>query len=195
MPGERSESDGGGRRASDTMAKSVTPTSPSASLRSAPPPQGGGGKATRDDFAFFHLLRVRWAEVDAQGIVFNPNYFLYFDVGMTEYTRAIGYSYPQQMRAMGTDLYAVNANANFMGSALYDDMLDIAVRVSRIGRSSFSFAMAVFRGDALLVEGSLTYVHATIDTRNSTPLPEDYVSRILAFERTPPEQKASAPAV
>ena len=34
----------------------------------------------RDDFRLRHELRVRWAEVDPQGIVFNPNYLMYFDV-------------------------------------------------------------------------------------------------------------------
>ena len=39
----------------------------------------------RNDFKLLHPLRVRWAECDAQGIVFNVNYFLYFDVAMTEW--------------------------------------------------------------------------------------------------------------
>ena len=43
----------------------------------------------RDDFTFFHALRVRWAEVDRQDVVFNGHYFLYFDVAIGEYWRAI----------------------------------------------------------------------------------------------------------
>ena len=142
----------------------------------------------RDTFAFFHPLRVRWAEVDAQGIVFNPNYFVYFDVGMTEYMRAIGYPYPERLKALGSDLFAVNANANFLASAHYDDQLDIAIRVAKIGRTSFTFGMAIFRNGTLLVEGSLTYVNAMISTRSPTPLPEDFLACILAHERTVPER-------
>ena len=44
------------------------------------------------DFAFLHPLRVRWNECDAQGIVFNVNYFLYYDVAVWEWTRAPGYA-------------------------------------------------------------------------------------------------------
>lgn len=144
----------------------------------------------RTAFAFFHPLRVRWAEVDAQKIVYNPHYFLYFDVGMTEYMRAIGILYPESLIEAGTDFFAVNASANFAASALYDDELEIAVRVSRIGRTSFVFSMAVFRGNDILVDGSLTYVNANVETKKSVPLPEFFIERVLAFERTPPERKS-----
>ena len=174
------------------MANSVTTTSPAASFHSAPPPRSGGGNARRDAFVFFHSLRVRWGEVDAQGIVFNPNYFLYFDVGMTEYMRAIGFSYPERLKVAGTDFFAVNANANYSASALYDDMLDIAVRVARLGRTSVAFAMAIFRGDTLLVEGALTYVNAGIETKRPMPLPDEFVERVVAYERTPPERKSAS---
>lgn len=40
-------------------------------------------------FTFFHTLRVRWAEVDPQSIVFNGHYLTYADVAITEYFRAL----------------------------------------------------------------------------------------------------------
>ena len=43
------------------------------------------------DFAFLHPLRVRWSECDAQGIVFNVNYLLYYDIAVWEWTRALGF--------------------------------------------------------------------------------------------------------
>ena len=67
----------------------------------------------REDFTFLHRLRVRWVEVDRQDVVFNGNYFLYFDVAVTEYWRAIGIPYPGgYVDAYGTDVYAVRAAAN-----------------------------------------------------------------------------------
>ena len=45
---------------------------------------------SRDAFSFFHPLRVRWAEVDPQSIVFNGHYLTYADVAITEYFRALG---------------------------------------------------------------------------------------------------------
>ena len=47
----------------------------------------------RKIYKFFHTLRVRYAEVDAQGIVFNSHYLTYFDCAITEYYRKIKYNY------------------------------------------------------------------------------------------------------
>jgi acyl-CoA thioester hydrolase len=151
--------------------------------------ENGEGHAARGDFAFFHPLRVRWAEVDPQGIVFNPRYFMYFDQGLTEYLRAIGFPYPAGLKALGSDLFAVSAQANFRASAVYDDELDIAVRVARIGRTSLTFAMAIFRGEELLVAGTMIYVNTDLATKAPAALPDALISKILAFERTPPERK------
>ena len=43
----------------------------------------------KSDFSFFHPLRVRWSEVDMQKVVFNGNYFNYFDVAVYESWRAM----------------------------------------------------------------------------------------------------------
>ena len=90
----------------------------------------------RGDFTLVHTLRVRWAEVDRQDVVFNGHYFLYFDVAVAEYWRAIGFDYPRDIVEHGTDIYAVKASAEYHGSATYEDLLDIGCRVARIGRSS-----------------------------------------------------------
>ena len=145
---------------------------------------------SREQFTFFHPLRVRWAEVDAQGIVFNPNYLVFFDIGLTEYMRGIGFTYPEGLSAFGTDLFAVNAGINFRASAVYDDELAIGARASLIGRTSLTFALAVFRGDELLVDGTMIYVNADRATRKSAPLPQPFLDRILAFERHAPERKS-----
>ena len=58
---------------------------------------------TRQQFRFVHSLRVRWAEVDKQNIVFNGHYLTYFDVAITEYWRCIGVPYPAIPERWGTD--------------------------------------------------------------------------------------------
>ncbi len=146
----------------------------------------------REHFTFCHTLRVRWAEVDKQGIVFNGNYFLYFDVAITEYYRAIGIDYPEGIvTAFGTDLYAVKATAEYHGSAEFDDFLDIHGRTARLGRSSLQFLLEIWRGDEHLVSGELIYVNADTANRKSAPLPEPLRQKILDYERVAPD---SAPA-
>lgn len=140
----------------------------------------------RSDFRFFHPLRVRWAECDAQAIVFNVNYFLYFDVAMTEYMRAQGVSF---VGDEGMEFFTVNAEANYRGSAVFDDMLDIGVRCAHIGNTSLKYAFAIFRGEALLTEGLLTYVHAEMGTKQKTPVPQDFIDRLVVYEIMPPVRK------
>lgn len=138
----------------------------------------------RADFSFLHPLRVRWAECDAQGIVFNVNYFLYFDVGMTEYLRALGYQGDKTL-----EFFTAHAEADYRGPAQFDDIIEVGVRCVRLGEKSMTLKLAIFRGDHLLTEGVLTYVHADPATRATTPMPEEFVARILAFEKLPPERK------
>ena len=146
----------------------------------------------REHFTFCHTLRVRWAEVDKQGIVFNGTYFLYFDVAIPEYYRAIGIDYPEGIvTAFGTDLYAVKATAEYHGSAEFDDFLDIHGRTARLGRSSLQFLLEIWRGDEHLVSGELIYVNADTANRKSAPLPEPLRQKILDYERVAPD---SAPA-
>ncbi|MFL5410461.1 MAG: acyl-CoA thioesterase [Myxococcales bacterium] len=142
----------------------------------------------RDEFTLLHTLRVRWAEVDRQGVVFNANYFLYFDVTITEYWRAIGFDYPDGIvKKFGTDIFAVKAGAEFHASAGYDDVLDIGCRTTRVGRSSLRFRLGVFRGKEPLTTGELVYVNVDLGTRKSAPWPKELVSAIFAFEKVRPE--------
>ncbi len=145
---------------------------------------------TRDDFRFFHPLRVRWNECDAQGIVFNVNYFLYYDIAVFEYTRALGYPTPLE----APEFVTARAEADFKGSAVFDDELEIAVRTARLGRKSMVAEGAVFRGDDLFNVGRLTYVQVRKGTTETAPLDPDYVERILAYEKTAPETAGGAHA-
>jgi acyl-CoA thioester hydrolase len=137
-----------------------------------------------------HPLRVRWAEVDPQGIVFNANYLMYFDVAATEYWRAIGCPYPNAFTEHGVDTFVVKATLEYHRPARFDDTIDVLVRVARIGRSSLRVLLEVHRDDEHLVSGELIYVVASVETRSSTPVPEPLREAILRYEITPPEQQA-----
>jgi acyl-CoA thioester hydrolase len=140
----------------------------------------------RSEFAFSHPLRVRWAEVDRQGIVFNGHYLTYFDVGITEYWRAIGYPYPGALLEQGNDTFAVKATIEYKAPAQYDDLLDVMVRVGRIGRTSLQFVLQIDRVETQLVSGELIHVNADADTRKPAPVPAFLREAIIRFERVPP---------
>jgi acyl-CoA thioester hydrolase len=141
------------------------------------------------DFAFAHRLRVRWAELDPQRIVFNAHYLTYFDVALSEYMRAIGFKAPDGLAKHGCDIVLANANLDFRDSARYDDELLVTARIATLGRTSLRFRMACFRDDRLLVEGRLTYVNVTLGAHVTAPLPEPFVAKVLGFECIAPDRK------
>ncbi len=138
------------------------------------------------EFRLVYPVRVRWAEIDRQGIVFNAHYLTYFDLGITEYWRAIGCPYPEGLAANGSDLYVKKAVVEYHASAEYDDQIDICVRVARIGRSSIRFELEVRRGATLLVEGEVIYVNADPRTRSAQPVPAFLREAIARFEGREP---------
>jgi len=121
---------------------------------------------------FSHRLRVRWAEVDMQRIVFNANYLLYFDVAITEYWRALALPYDEAMRELGGDFYLKKATLEYHASAVADDLLEVTLENTRTGTSSMVMTGAVKRGDTTLVSGELLYVFADPATQKSKPLPD-----------------------
>ena len=137
---------------------------------------------TRQDFRFFHPLRVRWAEVDMQKIVFNAHYLMYFDTAITDYWRALSLPYQETMDLLGGDLYVKKASIEYHGSALFDDRLDVALRLSRVGTSSMVFAGAIFRGDAQLISSELIYVFADPATQKAKPVPAALKGVLLGYE-------------
>jgi YbgC/YbaW family acyl-CoA thioester hydrolase len=136
----------------------------------------------RQDFRFFHRLRVRWAEVDMQKIVFNAHYLMYFDTAITDYWRALALPYEETMVHLGGDLYVKKASVEYHGSARFDDRLDVALKCARIGTSSMTFAGAIFRDGELLITCELIYVFADPSSQTSRPVPEALRRVLTGYE-------------
>lgn len=133
-------------------------------------------------------LRVRWSEVDPQSIVFNAHYLTYCDICSTEYWRAIGLRYPEDVvHAHGVDIFVVKSTLEYHASARYDDVLDLRGRMSRLGRSSMTFRVEMYRDDTHLVTGEIVYVCADPATQKSAPVPAAVREAIAAFEVTQPD--------
>jgi YbgC/YbaW family acyl-CoA thioester hydrolase len=140
----------------------------------------------RGEFRFFDRLRVRWAEVDMQRIVFNGHYLMYFDTAVAGYWRAMAMPYAETMAYLDGDLFVRKATLEYLASARYDEALDVGVRCKRIGNSSIVFDAAVFRGDALLVGGELVYVFANPAAQTALPVPAQLRTLLQAFEAGQP---------
>ena len=86
----------------------------------------------KNDFRFYHQLRVRFAETDMQGIVFNGNYLTYYDVAWTEYFRALGIQWKDLIN-IGADTVLARTTMEFKAPARFDELLEIYTRISKIG--------------------------------------------------------------
>ena len=141
---------------------------------------------SRQEFRHFERLRVRWAEVDMQKIVFNGHYLMYFDTAVAGYWRALAMPYQETMAYLDGDLFVRKATVEYLSSARYDDAIDVGVRCARVGNSSIVFSAAVYRGDALLVHGELVYVFASPQTQTSLPVPAQLRTLLEDFEARQP---------
>jgi YbgC/YbaW family acyl-CoA thioester hydrolase len=139
-------------------------------------------KPQRADYRFFDRLRVRWAEVDMQKIVFNGHYLMYFDTAVAGYWRALAMPYHDTLAQLQGDLFVRKATLEYLGSARYDDLCEVGLRCARIGNSSLLFSAAMFRGEQLLVHGELVYVFADPASQTSRPVPQVLRNTLQAFE-------------
>ncbi|MEQ1509648.1 MAG: thioesterase family protein [Sphingopyxis sp.] len=143
----------------------------------------------KDDFAVHHDLRVRYNEIDGQGIVFNGNYLIYADIGVTELFRALGGGQPGPFFAQyGSDIVMVNAELDYHASFILEDVMTVSARVARISRSSFTIHIALFRGIQRMTDMALTYAHVEMDRSMAIPLPGSFIADVRSFQPRPPEQ-------
>jgi acyl-CoA thioester hydrolase len=128
------------------------------------------GKSKSGALPFSHELRVRYAECDAQGIVFNPHYLAYFDYALTEIWRGAFGSYAA-MVARGVDTVVAEANLRFRGSARFDDLVRVEAGIERLGTTAMTTRFLLLRGEELLVEAEIRHVFVAAESMEKTPIP------------------------
>jgi acyl-CoA thioester hydrolase len=120
---------------------------------------------------FTHSFRVRYAECDPQGVVFNAHYLAYLDTGITELWREALGGY-QLMIDRGLDMVVVETTLRFHQPAHFDEMLGLEMVVTRLGNTSISSVHRLVRGDDLVLEGTLHHVLVDLKTRSKTSIPD-----------------------
>ena len=135
---------------------------------------------TKSDFKFCFPFRVRYAETDAQGIVFFAHYLTYFDTAINEYLRDLPHNYIEHVKQTGTDFHVVKVTVEFFAPSHFDDEIEVCVRTGRIGRSSLTFFIEIFpkNSETTLVKGKVVWVNTDQKTHKSVPLPEALVVKL-----------------
>ena len=131
-------------------------------------------------FHYSALARVAFSDTDAQGVVYYGRYMPYFDLARVEYHRHLGRPH------LGSVDFAMRAiTVEYVAGARFDDLLEIFVRVERIGTTSITYDHAVYRteDDTLMSTAKATLVCIALDERRAVPVPTAFREQIEAFER------------
>lgn len=144
----------------------------------------------RPPFKYSVLARVAFSDTDAQGIVYYGRYLPYFDSARVEYMRHLDLLLlePSQefvMRAVSVE---------YLAPARFDDLMEVFVRVARIGTTSVRFELAAYQldGDLLLVRSQETLVRIDRQTRRPVAIPAEYRAAVTVFEGADCELPAPA---
>ncbi len=126
---------------------------------------------------FVHRIRVRYAEVDGQGVVFNAHWLTYFDEACTRFMDSLGFGPGFWVHEF--DVMLVRAELEWSGPARFDDWVEVHVTPTRLGTKSFDLRYDARVGDADACTATITYVAITPGTNASAPIP-DHVRSALA---------------
>ncbi|CAN5702495.1 thioesterase family protein [soil metagenome] len=126
-----------------------------------------------------HEVRVRYGEVDQQGVVFNAHYLAYCDDAVDSWLRSLDGAF----EGLGWDLMLKKATLEWQGSAGTGDVLELRLAVSRWGRTSFDVAFAGrvgvgTVGERAVFTATITYVGVRPGTTEPIPPPAE-VRRLL----------------
>jgi acyl-CoA thioester hydrolase len=137
-------------------------------------------------------VRVRYAETDAEGVVYYANHFVYMEVGRINFLRTLGIDRAFWQRA-GVGLVIVEASCKYRAPAHFDDLLVIHTSLEEVRRSSFSMRYDILNQQSkiLLAEGRTVQVFVDLKTMRTMRLPPEAYALLRAA--APPNQDAAAP--
>ena len=126
-------------------------------------------------------MKVRFAETDAQGIVHNSNYFIWFEVARVEYLERYAGGY-QRLRDLGLEALVLETHVRYLQPATFDDRLVVHARCLDVRGARFRYEYAIERNGELLADGWTA--HATVDatTMRPTRVPEWLIEAIASAE-------------
>lgn len=138
-------------------------------------------------FRYAVYTRVAFSDTDAQGVVYYGRYLPYFDLARTEYHRALG-----PVEVLRSEFVMRHSTVEYLAPARFDDLLEVFVRVARVGRTSVTYLYSAHRleldqdgllvSDALMVTASQVLVLIDHNTRETLQVPELFRQRVSEFE-------------
>jgi acyl-CoA thioester hydrolase len=118
---------------------------------------------------FVHRIRVRYAEIDGQGVVFNAHWLTYFDDSCTRFMESLGFG--PEFWTKEFDVMLVRAVLEWSGPARFDDWIDVAVEPVRLGTRSFDLRYRAEVAGAPACAATITYVAVVPGANTSIEIP------------------------
>lgn len=137
----------------------------------------------RADFAHSYRLRVRYGEVDPQGVVFNARYLDYADIAVTEYWREV------RRAGLWTDsileCHVAKATVEFRKPILADEEIEVMARTARFGTTSMTTLVEIHGAglEDLRAAVELVAVHVDLSDHRPRPVPQEIRDALIAFDR------------
>jgi len=144
-------------------------------------------------FAFSTPIRVRFAETDAQGIVHNANYAIWFEVARVAYLEEYAGGY-RRLRDLGLEAVVLETHIRYVQPARFDDRLLVHARCLEVRGARFRFEYAVVRDDMLVADGWTAHATVEAGTFRPTRIPDWLRAAISAAEGSPSQPEPPAPS-
>jgi acyl-CoA thioester hydrolase len=132
-------------------------------------------------FKYASFMRVGFSDTDAQGIVYYGRYLPYFDSARVEYHRHL----ELLEKALREEQFVMRASSvEYLAPAQFDDLIEVFIRMKRIGRTSATYECAAYRAedDVVMVPATQTLVFIDFDERRAMLIPGWYRDAIRSFE-------------
>jgi acyl-CoA thioester hydrolase len=111
-------------------------------------------------------VRVRFAETDAQGIVHNSVYLIWFELARVEYLERHAGGYPL-LRAQGIEAFVTESRVRYLEPARFDERLTILTSCRDVRGARFRFVYEIDRDGTPIAEGETA--HACVDAVTHRP--------------------------
>ena len=132
---------------------------------------------------FTHRIRVRYAEIDGQGVVFNAHWLTYFDEACTRFIESFGFG--PDFWTVEFDVMLVRAELEWKGSARFDEWVDIGVATARLGTKSFDIRYSAAVAGRAACDATITYVAVTPGANTSVEIPDNVRAALESRMRHP----------
>ena len=137
-------------------------------------------EVTKSDFTVFWETRIRYYELDPQGIMHNANYLAFYDQAVVEYFRDLDYDYEKEIEETNKDFHTVQVIVQYNKPLYFDDEIEIGLKIKDVGNTSMTWIMAMFiKGTGELASASeIVHVYTDMKTSKPTTITDDLKNKL-----------------